>query len=141
MSGTVTFSWVVSLPIPLAVWQYYLLRWNAFSALKEQIPFGFKIWVEHQVKKIDSNLETALIPIEKNDVISGTMGTVAYKAFREDDASKGKETVVPESQLPKYLRAWRALAMLAEYCGTGKNAMIGMGRTSFVSFFEPYEKK
>jgi CRISPR/Cas system endoribonuclease Cas6 (RAMP superfamily) len=83
-------------------------------------------------------LETRLAYIEGNSTLSGVMGDITYQAFREKKPPKGKENMVPESQLPKYLQAWQTLASLAAYCGTGENATIGMGRTQIVSTFGPY---
>lgn len=87
---------------------------------------------------MELTLETRLAYIEGNSTLSGVMGEVTYQAFREKKPPKGRENMVPESQLPNYLRAWQALASLAEYCGTGENAMIGMGRTEKLSAFGDY---
>lgn len=126
------------LPIPQAIWQCYLLRWNAFSGMAKEIPLEFLTWVQHLVHGVNVTLETGLAPIEREETASGVMGNVTYQAFREKKPPKGKDYVMPESQLPRYLRAWQALAALAEYCGTGMNADIGMGRTRVVSRFGPY---
>ncbi len=127
------------LPIPRVLWQFYLLRWDRYSGLQGKIPPEFLTWIEHQVHVMDVNIETRLAYIEGTSTLSGVMGDVTYQAFREKKPPKGKESMVPESQLPNYLRAWRALAALAHYCGTGENASIGMGRTQVVSFFGPYQ--
>lgn len=129
------------LPVPRAVWQFYLLRWNRYSGLKDRIPPEFLTWVEHQVHAMEVALDTRIAPIEKNEVLQGVMGNVTYQAFREKKPPKGKDYMVPESQFPNYLRAWRALAMLANFCGTGENASIGMGRTTIISSFGPYRRE
>jgi hypothetical protein len=115
------------LPIPQAVWQFYEWRWRTFSGIA--LPLEFLTWVSNQVHAIDAAMETRLVPMKSNITVSGIMGTVTYQAFQEKKHSKGHEITVPESQLPNYLRAWQALARLAEYCGTGEHADIGMGRT------------
>lgn len=126
------------LPIPRVLWQFYLLRWNRYSGLSSKIPPEFLTWVDHQVHVMELTIETRLAYIEGNSTLSGIMGDVTYQAYREKKPPKGKEYMVPESQLRRYLQAWQALAALAEYCGTGKNAAIGMGRTNKVSIFEDY---
>ncbi len=115
------------LPIPIAVWQFYELRWRTLSEIP--LPLEFLTWVLHQVHTLSATLETYSAYIENEDIISGIMGSVTYHAFREEKNKKSKETIVPESQLPNYLRAWQTLASLAEYSGTGKKAMLGMGKT------------
>jgi CRISPR-associated endoribonuclease Cas6 len=128
------------LPIPRNLWQFYLLRWNRYSGLAGRVPPEFLTWVEHQVHVMELTLETRLAYIEGNSTVSGVMGTVTYQAFREKEPPPpGKENIVPESQLPRYLRAWQALASFATYCGTGENAMIGMGRTHKLSAFGDYQ--
>ena len=54
------------------------------------------------------------------------MGEVEYHAFPDYSEEDG----IPPSRIPDYLRAWQALAYLAEFCGTGDNTTMGMGRTS-----------
>jgi CRISPR/Cas system endoribonuclease Cas6 (RAMP superfamily) len=125
------------LPIPQAVWSFYEWRWRTFSGIT--LPLEFLTWVLNQVHVTDATLETRLVPIQGTTTLSGIMGNVTYQAFREKKPAKGHENMVPESQLPKYLRAWQALAALAEYCGTGENANIGMGKTKVASRFGPYE--
>ena len=113
------------------VWQFYLLRWNRYSGLSDQIPPEFLAWVEHQVHAMDLALETRLAYIEGNSTLSGVMGDITYQAYREKKPPKGKQNMVPESQLPNYLKAWQALASLAEFCGTGENAAIVRNRSRY----------
>ncbi|MEW6403475.1 MAG: CRISPR system precrRNA processing endoribonuclease RAMP protein Cas6 [Chloroflexota bacterium] len=129
------------LPTPHAIWQFYLLRWNRYSGLSDKMPPEILAWVEHQVHAMELTLETRLAYIEGNSTLSGVMGDITFQAFREKKPPKGKENTVPESQLPHYLHAWQTLASLAEYCGTGMNADIGMGRTRVVSRFGSYRKE
>jgi CRISPR/Cas system endoribonuclease Cas6 (RAMP superfamily) len=109
--------------------------------MPDKIPLEFLTWVEHQVHVMDLALETRLAYIEGISTSSGVMGDITIQAFREKKPAKGKENMVPESQLPTYLRAWRTLATMGGYCGTGENANIGMGRTSIVSAFGAYRKE
>jgi CRISPR/Cas system endoribonuclease Cas6 (RAMP superfamily) len=125
------------LPTPIAIWQFYELRWRTFSGIS--LPLEFLTWVRHQVHALSAKLETRFVLIEKEDTTSGIMGNVTFHAFREKKPQKGKEIIVPESQLPNYLRAWQTLASLAEYCGTGEKAMLGMGRTRKLSSFGDYQ--
>ena len=126
------------LPVPRVVWGFYLLRWYRYSGMADKIPPEFLEWVEHQVHVMEMNLETRLAYIEGTSTSSGVMGNITFQAFQEKKPPKGKENMVPESQLPNYLRAWRTLAMVGCFCGTGENANIGMGRTVVASSFGTY---
>jgi len=119
------------LPVPFGVWQFYVLRWSAFSPIA--LPPEFQTWVLHQVQALEANLETRYASIEGQERLSGVVGIVRYGAYQEKNR-KVKESidVFPESRLPEYLRAWQALAKFAEYCGTGENANIGMGQTRLI---------
>ena len=126
------------LPIPSAVWQFYERRWRTFCGIA--LPLEFLTWVVNQVHATEATLETRLVPIEAEETVMGIMGDITYQAYREKKSSRGKENMVPESQLPTYLRAWQVLANLAEYCGTGEHANIGMGRTKVIASFGAYQR-
>ncbi len=117
------------LPTPKGLWQWCARRWNIFSSIP--LPPGFIDWVDRQVCVMEVHLDTTCTLIEQNIEWKGAVGEVAYQAF-------GDSRDVPESRLPDYLRAFQALAMLAEYSGAGEKTGWGMGRVRRVRTFSPF---
>ena len=115
------------LPAPRAVWQYYVHKWEAFAG-KVALPPEFLRWVESEVHATEVNLKTRSAFVEMDSEWKGVMGVVEYQALTDGGD-------VPASRLPDYLRAWQALALLSEFCGTGEKATMGMGRTRRVKVF------
>jgi len=111
------------LPMPRLVWEWYSRRWQAFAGI--ELPPEFSRWVEWQVHALEAQLETCYAFVEKAVAWKGVVGEVAYHAF-EDDRD------LPASRYHDYLRAWQALAHMAEFSGTGEKVTMGMGRTHFV---------
>ncbi len=117
------FKWMgheTLLPVPKAVWRSYAIRWETYSDIP--LPPGFLEWVEWQVDPSEVHLETCLAYIEKEVEWKGVVGDVTYRAYL--DARD-----VPPSRQFEYLRAWQALAALAEFSGTGEKVARGMGCT------------
>jgi CRISPR/Cas system endoribonuclease Cas6 (RAMP superfamily) len=121
-----TFGQSGILPTPHAVWQYYTQKWEAFS--DADLPPEFLRWAGRAVQVTELALETRYAYVEKDVEWKGVMGEVEYQAFTEDEA-------IPASRVPDYLRAWQALALLADFCGTGEKTTMGMGRTRRVKVF------
>lgn len=117
------------LPAPKGVWLWLSRRWEAFSSIS--LPPELIRWVEWQVNLIEVQLETVYGYIEKDIEWKGVIGEVAYQAFPGAPE-------LPESRLPDYLRAFQALAMLAEYSGAGEKTGWGMGRVRRVRTFSPF---
>lgn len=111
------------LPQPKAMWGYYALRWEKFGG--RALPPEFMAWVEKCVLTTDIFLETQYAYMEKSVEWRGAVGQVGYHAFTPEDT-------IPASRQAEYLKAWQALARLAEYCGTGEKTTMGMGRTQVV---------
>lgn len=117
------------LPLPSAMWEFYAKRWSCYADI--ELPPNFLTWVEHTVRTKEATLDMRMGYIEGDDTWSGTMGDVSYHTFTNG-------TGIPKSRVPEYLQAWQALAFLAEFCGTGQKATMGMGRTRRVGTFGPY---
>jgi CRISPR/Cas system endoribonuclease Cas6 (RAMP superfamily) len=115
------------LPTPLSVWQFYAQKWEAFAA-GAPLPPQFLRWVSREVQATEVNLETRYAYVERDVEWKGAMGVVEYQAYTEGGD-------VPASRVPDYLRAWQALALLGEFCGTGEKTTMGMGRTRRVKVF------
>ncbi len=115
------------LPTPVAVWRFYLHKWQAFSGGVE-LPPQFLRWVENEVRVTELDLETRIALLEKDLEWKGVMGRVEYQAKTDGED-------VPPGRIADYLRAWQALAFLAEFCGTGEKTTMGMGRTRRVKVF------
>lgn len=128
-----TFGQSGLLPTPQAVWQFYAQRWEKFAPMP--LPPELVRWAGRRVQATDLALETRYAYIEKSVEWKGVMGEIEYQAFTDDDRD------VPSSRLPDYLRAWQALALLAEFCGTGEKATMGMGRTHRVKVFGEHRTK
>jgi len=119
------------LPIPHAVWQSYTTKWEAFAGATA-LPPELLFWVSRQVQATEVELQTRFGYIEKNIEWKGAVGVVEYLALTDQGD-------VPLSRVPDYLRAWQALAALAEYCGTGEKTTMGMGRTRRIKVFGPHQ--
>ncbi|MCI0626818.1 MAG: CRISPR system precrRNA processing endoribonuclease RAMP protein Cas6 [Acidobacteria bacterium] len=128
-----TFGQSGVLPTPHAVWQFYAQRWEKHAG--SSLPPEFVRWTGARVQATELALETRYAYIEKTVEWKGVMGEVEYLAFTDDDRD------VPASRIPDYLRAWQALALLAEFCGTGEKATMGMGRTRRVKTFGLHKEK
>jgi hypothetical protein len=113
------------LPTPRAVWQAYALRWETFAP-NLPMPPEFGRWAGYAVEATEVFLTTAYAPAENTVEWKGAMGEVEYQA---------KTNELPAARAPDYLKAWQALALLAEFCGTGEKATMGLGRTQRVKFF------
>ncbi len=124
-----TFGQSGLLPTPHAVWQYYTQKWEAFSNVA--LPPEFLRWVGRAVQATELALDTRYAYVEKDVEWKGVMGEVEYQAFTEGEA-------LPTSRVPDYLRAWQALALLADFCGTGEKTTMGMGRTQRARAFGRY---
>jgi len=122
-----TFNQSGVLPTPQAVWHGYVLRWEAFAGI--DLPPEFLHWANRRAQATELQLETRYAFIEKTVEWKGVMGEVEYTVFVEDGDD------VPVSRLPDYLRAWQALALLADFCGTGEKTTMGMGRTRRLKVF------
>lgn len=119
------------LPTPHAVWQHYAQKWEAFAGIS--LPPGFVDWVRLRVQATELNLETRYAYVEKAIEWKGVMGEVEYHAYIDED-----DKDIPPSRAPDYLRAWQALALFAEFSGTGEKTTMGMGRTRRVRVFGPH---
>ncbi len=108
------------LPQSKAVWGYYALRWEKFGG--RPLPPEFLAWVEKCVLVTHISVDTQYAYAEKNVEWRGVVGQVGYQAFTPEET-------IPASRQAEYLKAWQALARLAEYCGTGEKTTMGMGRT------------
>ncbi len=121
------------LPTPHAVWQFYANKWEAFA--DSPLPPELVRWVGARVVATDLALETRYAYIEKTVEWKGVMGEVEYQAFTDHDAD------VPPTRTADYLRAWQALAQLAEFGGTGEKTTMGMGRTRRARWFGKHREK
>jgi CRISPR/Cas system endoribonuclease Cas6 (RAMP superfamily) len=115
------------MPTPHAVWQFYANKWETFAD-GAALPPNFLAWVAACVHVSDLKLEARFTYVEKDVEWKGAMGVVEYQANTEGGD-------VPASRVPDYLRAWQALALLGEFCGTGEKTTMGMGRTHRVKVF------
>ncbi len=129
-----TFGHSGVLPTPHAVWQFYAQRWEKYADAGLPLPPEFMRWAGHNVQATELALETRYAYIEKSVEWKGVMGEVEYQAFTDDNS-------LPESRIPDYLKAWQALALFAEFCGTGEKATMGMGRTRRVKSFGEHRDK
>lgn len=109
------------LPAPRTAWQFYALRWQTYAP-GAALPPELVRWVEWQVHALEVQLETCFAYVEQQVEWKGVVGEVAYQAFND-------QRDLPPSRFGEYLRAWQALAALAEFCGTGEKVTKGMGRT------------
>jgi len=80
--------------------------------------------------------ETRYAPMENTVEWKGVMGEVEYQAHTGAD-----DRDIPPSRIPDYLRAWQALALFAEFCGTGEKTTMGMGRTRRLKTFGPHREE
>ena len=108
------------LPAPAYVWAHYARRWNAFTGIP--LPPKFNLWVERQVSTAELDVQTCFTYVEGTVQWKGVVGQAVYQAM------PGCQDI-PESRYPDYVRAWQALASLAEFCGTGRKTNWGMGKT------------
>ena len=109
------------------MWRFLLHKWLAFSDGIELPPQIIR-WVENEVRVTELDLETRIALLEKDLEWKGVMGRVEYQAKTD-----GRD--VPAGRIADYLRAWQALAFLAEFSGTGEKTTMGMGRTRRVKVF------
>ena len=115
------------LPTPGAIWGFFAKKWVAHSGGVE-LPWEFLHWVRREAYATEAYLDIGTVLLEGDVEWKGVMGRVEYQAMAGNRRSA-------DFPVADYLRAWQALAFLAEYCGTGVKTTMGMGRTRRVKVF------
>ena len=114
------------LPAPKALWSFYMRRWEQYSPI--DLPPNLDVWVEKCIYVRRISLETRASHTQGDKELHGMVGILEFHALMEPGS-------LPASRVDDYLRSWQALAIFAEFCGTGKYATEGFGRTNVIRTF------